>query len=106
MVIQTKPDVAQSEETSLALELITEEDLDLIYILVDIEGREDRLPVSARDASDAEFRKWIVEFGAYHKVQILPVMGRIGYETRVSMINRLIRNGVRIAKLSTTPPRG
>jgi hypothetical protein len=87
----------------MAQELITEQDLDLIYILVDIEGRPDRMPVSARDASDAEFRKWIVEFGAYHKVQILPVMGRIGYETRVAMINRLIRNGVRIAKLSAGP---
>jgi hypothetical protein len=86
-------------------ELITEDDLDLIYILVDIEGRPDRVPVSARDAADAEFRKWIVEFGAYNNVQILPVMGRIGYETRVAMINRLIRNGVRIAKLATDPPR-
>ena len=90
----------------MAQELITEEDLDLIFILVDIEGRPDRVPVSARDAEDAEFRKWIVEFGAHHNVQILPVMGRIGYETRVAMINRLIRNGVRVAKLSTQPPRG
>lgn len=90
----------------MAQEPITEDDLDLIYILVDIEGRPDRQPVSARDATDAEFRKWIVEFGAYHRVQILPVMGRIGYETRVAMINRLIRNGVRIAKLSTSPPAG
>lgn len=89
----------------MAQELITEDDLDLIYILVDIEGRPDRIPVSARNAEDTEFRKWIVEFGAYHNVQILPVMGRIGYETRVAMINRLIRNGVKIHKLSTQPPR-
>ena len=90
----------------MAQELITEDDLDLIYFLVDIPGRPDRMPVSAREAEDAEFRKWIVEFGAYHNVQILPVMGRIGYETRVAMINRLIRNGVRIAKLSAAPPQG
>lgn len=89
----------------MAQELITEDDLDLIYFLVDMPGRPDRMPVSAREAEDAEFRKWIVEFGAYHNVQILPVMGRIGYETRVAMINRLIRNGVRIAKLSAAPPK-
>jgi hypothetical protein len=87
----------------MAQEPITDSDLDLIYILVDQPGRPDRVPVSVRDASDAEFRKWIVEFGAYHNVQILPVMGRIGYETRIAMINRLIRNGVRIHKLSTGP---
>lgn len=90
----------------MAHELITEEDLPLIYFLVDQEDRPDRIPVSASEASDAEFRKWIVEFGAYHGVQILPVMGRIGHETRVAMINRLIRNGVKIAKLATSPPRG
>lgn len=88
----------------MSQELMTDEDLDLIFFLVEREGRPDRDPVSVRDATDAEFRKWIVEFGAYHGVQILPVMGRIGYETRLAMINRLIRNGVRIAKLSTTRP--
>lgn len=89
----------------MALELMTDQDLDLIYILVDKEGQPDRVPVSARDATDVEFRTWIVEYGKYHGVQILPVMGRIGYETRVAMINRLIRNGVRVHKLSTGPAR-
>jgi hypothetical protein len=86
-------------------ELITDEDLDLIYILVEREGQPDRVPVTARDATDAEFRTWIVEFGAYKGVQILPVMGRIGHETRVAMLNRLVRNGVHIARLSTDPRR-
>lgn len=85
----------------MPLELMTDEDLDLIYILVDRDGRPDRTPVTARDATDAEFRKWVVEFGEYNGVQILPVMGRIGYETRLAMINRLVRNGVKIHRLST-----
>ena len=87
----------------MSVELVTEEDLSRIYFLVDIEGRPDREPVSARNATDAEFRKWIVEFGAYHGVQILPVMGRIGMETRVAMLNRLIRNGVHIARQAVGP---
>ena len=86
----------------MPLELMTDEDLDLIFILVEREGQPDRYPVTVRDATDVEFRKWIVEFGQYHGVQILPVMGRIGYETRLAMINRLIRNGVTVHKLSTS----
>lgn len=87
----------------MSVELVTEEDLDRIFFLVDIEGRPDREPVSARSATDAEFRTWIVAFGAHHGVQILPVMGRIGLETRVAMLNRLVRNGVRIAKQTVGP---
>lgn len=84
-------------------DLVTEEDLDRIFFLVDMENRPDREPVSVRNATDAEFRNWIVAFGAYHKVQILPVMGRIGMETRVAMLNRLIRNGVSIARQAVGP---
>ncbi len=77
---------------------MTDEDLDYIYVLVDIEGSDQRAPVSIRQLSDLEFRKWIVEFSAYHGVSMLPSLGRIGMETRLSMINYLIRNGVRIAR--------
>jgi hypothetical protein len=87
----------------MSQDLVTEEDLDRIFFLVDIENRPDREPVSVRNATDAEFRNWIVAFGAHHKVQILPVMGRIGMETRVAMLNRLVRNGVRIARQTVGP---
>ena len=84
-------------------DLVTEEELDRIFFLIDIENRPDREPVSVRNATDAEFRNWIVPFAAYHNVQILPVMGRIGMETRVAMLNRLVRNGVRIARQAVGP---
>lgn len=88
----------------MPLDLVTEDDLDRIFFLVDIENRPDREPVSVRNATDAEFRNWIVPFGAHHNVQILPVMGRIGMVTRVAMLNRLIRNGVRISRQAVGPP--
>ena len=79
-------------------EMMTDSDLDLIYVLVDDERSEDRHPKSVRQLTDKEFRDWIVPFATYHGVQVLPSLGRIGMETRLSMINYLIRNGVKIYK--------
>jgi len=79
-------------------ELMTDADLDLIYVLVDVEGSKERQPKTIRELTDAEFRGWIVPFAKYHGVQVLPSLGRIGMETRLAMINYLIRNGVRIYK--------
>lgn len=81
-------------------QLMTEDDLGLIYVLIDIEGRQEREPKSIRDLTDKEFRNWIVPFANYHGVQVLPSLGRIGMDTRLAMINYLIRNGVRIYKQS------
>lgn len=81
---------------------MTDEDLDLIYVLVDNEGSDERVPKTIRQLTDREFRAWIVPFAEHHGVQVLPSLGRIGMETRLAMINYLIRNGVRIARLS--PP--
>jgi hypothetical protein len=83
---------------------MTEDDLDLIYVLIDEEGRHDRMPKTVRELTDKEFRSWIVPFANYHGVQVLPSLGRIGIGTRLSMINYLIRNGVRIYK-QAPPPR-
>lgn len=79
---------------------MTEDDLGLIFVLIDINGRQDREPKSIRDLTDKEFREWIVPFANYHGVQVLPSLGRIGMDTRLAMINYLIRNGVRIYKQS------
>ena len=81
-------------------QLMTEDDLGLIYVLIDIEGRQEREPKAIRDLTDKEFRNWIVPFANYHGVQVLPSLGRIGMDTRLAMINYLIRNGVRIYKQS------
>ena len=86
-------------------QLMTEDDLDLIYVLIDVEGQEERDPKTIRELTDQEFRGWIVPFATYHGVQVLPSLGRIGMDTRLSMINYLIRNGVRIYK-QARPPRG
>lgn len=77
---------------------MTDEDLDYIYILVDVEDSPHRMPKSIRQLTDAEFRNWIVEFAAYNGVTIIPSFGRMGMETRLSMINYLIRSGVFIAR--------
>jgi hypothetical protein len=81
-------------------QMMSEDDLGMIYVLIDIEGRQEREPKSIRDLTDKEFRNWIVPFANYHGVQVLPSLGRIGMDTRLSMINYLIRNGVRIYKQS------
>lgn len=86
-------------------ELMTDDDLDFIYVLIDVEGSDERYPKSIRALTDREFREWIVPFANYHGVQVLPSLGRIGIDTRLSMINYLIRNGVRIYK-QAPPTRG
>jgi hypothetical protein len=86
-------------------QLMTEDDLDAIYVLIDVEGREEREPKTVRALTDKEFRSWVVPFANYHGVQVLPSLGRIGMETRLSMINYLIRNGVRIYKQAPPPRR-
>lgn len=88
----------------MAQQLMTDRDLDYIYVLVDENGSSHRVPKTIRQLTDAEFRKWIVEFANYNGVQIIPSFGRMGMETRLAMINRLIRNGVRIYK--QVPPAG
>lgn len=82
---------------------MTDTDLDLIYVLVPNEVTGERDPKTIRQLTDREFREWIVPFASYNGVQVLPSLGRIGMETRLAMINRLIRQGVHIAKLSSGP---
>ena len=74
----------------------TVEDLDYLYVVVPKEDGADRELLTARQMSDRQFREWIVAKGQLHGVQILPTFGRLGVETRLAMVNRLIRNGVHI----------
>jgi hypothetical protein len=82
---------------------MTDDDLDLIFVLIDVEGMRERQPRTVRELSDSEFRTWVVSFANYNGVQVLPSLGRIGMETRLSMINYLIKNGVRIYKQAPPP---
>jgi hypothetical protein len=74
----------------------TEEDLDYLYIVVPRDDGNDTELLTARQMSDRQFREWIVAKGKMHNIQILPTFGRLGLETRLGLINRLIRNGVHI----------
>lgn len=81
----------------------TDDDLDYLYVVVPRDDSSDTELVTARQMSDRQFREWIVAMGGLHGVQILPTFGRLGMETRLAMVNRLIRNGVKIYLAPRTP---
>jgi hypothetical protein len=77
----------------------TVEDLYRLYVHVPKEGGagdDDRENITVPHMTDRQFRQWIVAKGELHGVQILPTFGRLGLETRLAMVNRLVRNGVKI----------
>ena len=73
-----------------------EEDLDYLYVVVPTDDGTNTELLTARQMSDRQFREWIVAKGKLHHVQILPTFGRLGIETRLGLVNRLIRHGVHI----------
>ena len=75
---------------------MVDEDLDFIYIVVPKDVGDETENLTVRQMSDKQFREWIVAKGEQHNIQILPTFGRLGMETRLNLINRLIRKGVRI----------
>jgi hypothetical protein len=75
---------------------LTDADLDYLYVIVPRDDGFGTENVTVRQMSDRQFREWIVAKGELHGVQILPVFGRIGMETRLAMLNRLVRNNVRL----------
>ena len=80
--------------------LMALEDLDYIYIVVprdDDPSQTENLTV--RQMSDRQFRAWIVGKGEQFHIPMLPTMGRLGDETRLHMINHLIRKGAPIHRL-------
>ena len=74
----------------------TDADLDYLYIIVPSDDGENTELLTARQMNDRQFREWVVAKGRMHGVQILPTFGRLGMETRLALVNRLIRNGVHI----------
>jgi hypothetical protein len=73
-------------------------DLDHIYVMVPNDQTGERDLMTITQMTDRQFREWIVAKGALHGIQFLPSLGRIGLETRLAMINRLVKAGVRIYK--------
>ncbi|MBX6753644.1 hypothetical protein [Thermorudis peleae] len=83
---------------------ITLEDLHRIYVVVPRDDGHGTENVTVAQMSDRQFREWIVAKGALHGVPIVAPIGRIGFETRVRMLNYLIRHGVRIYMVPKAPP--
>jgi hypothetical protein len=83
---------------------ITVDDLSRIYVVVPRDDGAGSENVTVARMSDRQFREWVVAKGALHGVPIIAPMGRIGSETRVRMINRLIKHGVRIYMLPRAAP--
>jgi hypothetical protein len=81
----------------------TEDDLDYLFIVVPTDDGGSTELMTARQMSDRQFREWIVAKGKLHNIQILPTFGRLGIETRLGLVNRLIRNGVHIYLAPRTP---
>lgn len=87
------------------IEDFTVEDLRYLYVVVPKDDGEGTENITAAEMSDRQFREWIVAKAEMHDVQILPTFGRLGIETRLAMVNRLVKRGVRIY-VAPRPPVG
>lgn len=84
----------------MVLGTMTLEDLDLIYVVVPRgDDPDDRENLTVRQMSDRQFREWVVGMGQHYHVPMLPTLGRLGDDTRLNMVNYLIRKGVKIHRL-------
>ena len=74
-------------------------DLNLIYIVVPRDSGGGTVNLTVAQMSDEQFRDWVRAKAEIEGIAIIVPEGRIGYETRVNMLNRLQQNGVKIYKL-------
>ncbi len=77
----------------------TVEDLDLIYILVPNDNGVGTANLAVSDMSSKQFRDWVAAKAEIERVSMIVPEGRIDLETRLHMLNRLQREGVKIHKL-------
>ncbi len=75
---------------------LTIADLNRIYILVPRDDGPGTLNMTVAQMSDRQFREWMTAKAEISGINMIVPIGRIGYETRLYMINRLIMSGVRI----------
>ena len=75
---------------------ITVADLNRVYIVVPRDDGPGTLNLTVAQMTDRQFREWIKAKAEISGVQMIVPIGRIGFETRVYMLNRLINAGVRI----------
>jgi hypothetical protein len=77
-------------------EEITVLDLSRIYIVVPREDGDGTINLTVAQMTDRQFREWIKAKADLSGVKMIVPIGRIGFETRVYMLNRLVQSGVRI----------
>ena len=70
---------------------MTVADLNRVYIVVPREDGPGTLNLTVAQMSDRQFREWIAAKAEISGVKMIVPIGRIGYETRVYMLNRLIQ---------------
>ncbi len=75
---------------------LTIADLNRVYILVPRDDGPGTLNLTVAQMTDRQFREWIKAKAEISGVNMIVPIGRIGFETRVYMLNRLIKAGVRI----------
>jgi hypothetical protein len=80
-------------------EEFTLEDLNKIYIIVPSDSGKGTVNLTVAQMSDKQFRDWVSAKAEIAGLQMVVPGGRIGYETRVNMLNRLAQGGVKIYKL-------
>lgn len=86
-------------------EKITLDDLDRIYVVIESDDGPDRINLTVAQMSDRQFRTWIKAKADLAGVRMINPIGRIGFETRVYMLNRLVQAGVRIYMTPKSPGR-
>lgn len=75
---------------------ITAADLSRIYIVVPREDGFGTINLTVAQMTDRQFRDWIKAKAEISGIKMIVPIGRIGFETRVYMLNRLVQSGVRI----------
>jgi hypothetical protein len=80
-------------------EQFTLHDLPRIFIVVPNDDGPGTENLSVVEMSDQQFREWINAKAELEKVPMKAPGGRMGLETRLSLLNYLARNGVKIYKL-------
>jgi hypothetical protein len=80
-------------------EAFTLDDLNKIYIIVPKDSGNGTENLTVAQMSDKQFREWVAAKADMAGMQMVVPAGRIGYETRVNMLNRLSQGGIKIYKL-------
>lgn len=74
-------------------------DLNQIFILVPRDSGDGTVNLNVAQMSDNQFRDWVRAKCEIEGISMIVPEGRIGYDTRVNMLNRLAQSGVKIYKL-------